>query len=67
MPEGFIEAVNAILYPGQGDGAVEAQYERLMDTIDAVEALVAKRRFVVTDLSVPEGVSRARAGGMNAH
>ncbi len=42
VPEGFIEAVNAILYPGQGDGAVEAQYERLMDTIDAIEALVAQ-------------------------
>jgi len=41
VPTGFIEGVEAALYPGNDDGAAEAQYERLAALIDAVEALVA--------------------------
>jgi hypothetical protein len=39
-PERFSEKVAAILYPGQGEGALQAQYDELAGLIDEVEALV---------------------------
>lgn len=39
VPEGFVEAVDDVLYPGQGESALRAQYERLLALIDAVESL----------------------------
>jgi cytochrome b len=34
VPEGFIEKVHAVLYPGTGDGALEEQYQHLCTLID---------------------------------
>ncbi|MCU0520819.1 MAG: DUF4037 domain-containing protein [Anaerolineae bacterium] len=39
VPEGFVEKVDAILYPGTGDGALRAQYDRMCALIDATMAL----------------------------
>lgn len=41
-PERFAEKVEAILYPGEGQAALAAQYDRLADLIDEVEALAGQ-------------------------
>jgi hypothetical protein len=41
-PERFVEKVEAILYPGQGEAALTQQYDRLAALIDETEVLVEK-------------------------
>lgn len=47
LPAGFIDGVTQALYPGQGAGMYEAQYDRLMELTDSVESLLKQERVGV--------------------